>query len=88
MILRAFWLPTVPQNHIVNKVVLALQAEGHPFEPDTAHQLLSHWIIWPLIHCQANPHDPGSREPGSQIQVFQRINEEVTQSFWGRSSAG
>jgi hypothetical protein len=36
--LRAFWLPTVPQNHIVIKVVLALQAEGHPFEPDTAHQ--------------------------------------------------
>ena len=32
-----FRLPTVPQIHIVVKVVLVLQAEGHRFEPDTAH---------------------------------------------------
>ena len=37
VLLRAFRLPTVPQNHIVIKVVLALQAEGRPFEPGTAH---------------------------------------------------
>jgi hypothetical protein len=30
-------LPTVPQNQRVNRSSVALQAEGHPFEPDTAH---------------------------------------------------
>jgi len=36
--LRAFWLPAVPQNHIVSRWGRALQAVGHPFESDTAHQ--------------------------------------------------
>ena len=53
----------------------ALQAEGHPFEPGTAHQILSHWVIWPLIHGKANPLVPGSDEPEKQVQVFQRVSE-------------
>ena len=32
-------LPTVPLSYRIFVVAVALQAEGHPFEPDTAHQM-------------------------------------------------